>query len=215
MPDGGSALSLLCVFLFCVLLLVSVSCSSVSSSSFFLFEDGSRWSCYGGDGEEQKWWSRGTVVVPTSAAGGGRWQMLCSSSFFSVVFPFSPLSLKRITSPPSVLTFLSFSFSFSFFLLPALSLPCLFLSVSSLFLSKKKTDGLSLSVSLTFSFKKILPALLFFALFSSVFLKLTPLESIVCFSPSPKFPPSFTVVPPLLFISKRRRGSPYPCRGVV
>jgi len=117
--------------------------------------------------------------------------------------------------PPSVLTFLSLSFSFSFFLLPALSLPCLFLSVSPLFLSKKKTNGLSLSVSLTFSFKKILPALLFFALFSSVFLKLTPLESVVCFSPSPKFPPSFTVVPPLLFISKRRRGSPYPCRGVV
>ena len=93
MPDGGSALSLLCVF-FCVFLLlpISVSCSYVSSSSFFLLEDGSRWSCCGATGRN---------------GGGGyadhsRWFFL-SSPLFGFLFSVFKCSPSFLLSKPSPL----------------------------------------------------------------------------------------------------------------
>jgi hypothetical protein len=100
MPDGGSALSLLCVFFVFLLLPVSVSCSSVSSSSFFLLEDGLRWSCCGATGRN---------------GGGGyadhsRWFFLSSPLFgFSLLCfqMFSVFSPFKTIPPPLTMSFAS------------------------------------------------------------------------------------------------------------
>jgi len=104
MPDGGSALSLLCVFFFSVFLLlpVSVSCSSVSSSSFFLLEDGSRWSCCGATGRN------GGSSLPSSV----------------LLFP-SPLYLKKQSHVWFPFPFY-FLFSFSSFSFVRSSLPSIY-----------------------------------------------------------------------------------------
>jgi len=117
--------------------------------------------------------------------------------------------------PSSLLSSLSLlSFSFSFFFLPALSLPCLFLSVSPLFLSK--TVGLSLSVSLTFSFKKSFQLSCFTPFFLLFFPSFPPLNLSFA-SPSPKFCPPYLLVPPLVFISRGGEGhlTPVMAQGKV
>jgi len=139
-----AVLPFLCsVFFFVFLLLpVSISCSSISSSSFsFLFDDGSRWSCRGGDGEEQKWRSRSTVVMTTSAAvflllhsvaAGGRWQLLCCSSFFSTkISTGSPVAAAMLLLLLLCEDISPYVFSLVFFLFCFFS-PSLFGSVSSL-----------------------------------------------------------------------------------
>ena len=87
--------SALCFFFFSVFLLlpVSVSCSSVSSSSFFLLEDGSRCSCCGATGRN------GGSSLPSSV----------------LLFP-SPLYLKKQSHVWFPFPF-CFLFSFSSFLL--------------------------------------------------------------------------------------------------
>jgi hypothetical protein len=92
-----SALCFFCVFL---LLPISVSCSSVSSSSFFLLEDGSRWSCCGATGRnggggyaDHSWW----FFLSSPLFG---FSLLC----FQMLSVFSPF---KTIPPPLTLLFAS------------------------------------------------------------------------------------------------------------
>ena len=156
-------------------------------------------------------WRWGGTEMGESRHSGCDHQCCCFPSFSPVLQQGEEDGSCCAAPPSSLLSSLSLlSFSFSFFFLPALSLPCPFLSVSPLFLSK--TVGLP-----HFLFQKILPALLFYAIFSSVFSKLSPIESVVCFSPSLKFCPLYLLVPPLVFISRGGEGhlTPVMAQGKV
>ena len=91
---------------------------------FFLFDDGSRWSCCDGNGEEHKWRSRDTMVMTTSAAiflllvlkqgeeDGSycavppsslqRYQPLCFHFYYCFFFFFSVFLLYSVLFFPSI-----------------------------------------------------------------------------------------------------------------
>ena len=111
---------------------------------------------------------------------------LCSDPPVSVLLFFSKVS------PPVLFFWLQFFCSFTLLGLPSQTV----LSHSfSLFLLTPKTSLLSRSLFPLFS---ILPSFSIFHSFSSVLLELPPFESVVCFSPSPKF-----CLPSFLSFSKK------------
>ena len=157
-----------------------------------------RWRCC-------RWRLRGTVAL------------LLPLLFSSIFLPLSALSLSF--SSLSVLLFFLKVFPLCFVLLASVflflhSARCPLSNHPLSFLFSVSFNSQNLPV-VSFSLPPVFYSslLLCLSLFFFCFPELPPWNLSFASLLLQNFPPFFTVVPPLVFISKRRRGSPYPCPG--